>query len=48
MTISRYKAVRLGALHYGAVRTNTSEGQRTALSPASDPKGSPLAPRHAE
>jgi hypothetical protein len=40
MTTSRYKAVPSGVLHSAAVRTNTSEGQRRALSPASDPKSS--------
>ena len=44
ITTSRYKAVPSGALHSAAVRTNTSEGRRRTLSPANDPKGSPLAP----
>jgi hypothetical protein len=42
------KTVPSDALHSAAVRTNTSEGGRRALSPASDPNGSPLAPRLAE
>jgi hypothetical protein len=37
MTTARDKAVPSGALHSADIRTNTSEGRRRALSPASDP-----------